>query len=300
MRRLARVVAVAAAWLALSQSADAARYVGVEGFYSSDADGTQIAKTGLDLDYSHTDSEHYFGLSLEKARFEPFGQSWVENDRAYFRFADSDASWKWNGRIGSDGHTVLGSADIFKDVAHRQEYFIEREIVETPVGLEKGIYSTFVGTAYDMPINDRNSLATVVGVQDFTGRNVRLQYRENFVHVLVPDWGISVQLRLRAFHDSVPHEYDYFSPRWYAEAIPSVQLRRFVSGWRYAIAAGYGQQRTDVTGWRAARRLEASVTGPKDGHVWSFQTAFTYTNTPINSGLTYDYKQLTLTLGRSF
>ena len=286
--------------LMLSVAASAAGYGGVEGFYSSDADGTEIAKSGVDLDFSHTDGEHYQGISLEQARFRPFGQDWIEDHRAYWRFADSGGKWKWNGRIGSDGRTLLGNASVHDEVARRQEYFVEREIVETPIGLRQRLYSTYAGAAYDLPFDDRNILATVLGVQDFTGRNVRVQYRGNFVHVIAPAWGLSAQFRLRYFHDSVPGEFDYFSPRWYAQAVPTLQLRRYVDGWRYAIAAGYGRQRSANSKWHDARFMEASVSSPKEGHDWFFQAGFIYSNTPVNSGFTYDYKQLTLSIGRSF
>lgn len=275
-------------------------YVGIEGFYSSDADGTQIAKTALDLDYRHSDSTHYQGLSLESAQFKPFGQGWVNDQRVYFRFADTADKWKWQGRIGSDGQTLLGNASVHNEDPHRQEYFIEREIVETPMGLQKGLYATYLGGAYDFPFNDRNILTTVLGVQDFSGRNTRLQYRGNFIHVIAPDWGLSAQLRMRYFHDSVPNEFDYFSPRWYAQAVPTVQIRRYVNGWRYALAAGYGAQTTAGSSWHPARLLEASMTSPATGHDWVLNAAFTYTNTPVGSGFIYDYKQLTLSVGRSF
>jgi hypothetical protein len=273
------------------------QYVGITTFTSSDADDTDIARTSLDLDFRHADREHYQGLSLEVARFRPFGQPLVESNRLYYRFAGGQA-WKWNGRVGSDGHGLVGSAAIHNESARRQEYFIEREILETPLGLHDGLYSTYLGGAFDLPFDDRNLLATVVGVQGFDGRNIRLHLRANFIHTVSPEHGLSAQLRVRYFHDSVANESDYFAPGWYAQAIPTLQLRRYVDGWRYAVAAGYGVQRAADTAWAPARLLEASVTSPSGGHLWSFQAGFTYTNTPTNSG--YAYRQFSLSLGRTF
>lgn len=293
-----RVLAAATALLfALPACAD--KYAGIETFYSSDADDTDIVRSALDLDFSHTDSEHYQGLSLEIARFRPFGQPWVEDHRLYFRFAGGDA-WKWNGRFGSDGHSVLGSAAIHNESARRQEYFIEREIIETPLGLRDGLYSTYLGAAFDLPFNDRNLLTTVIGVQDFGGDNLRLHYRGNLIHSLLPEHGLSAQLRVRYFDDSLANESDYFAPGWYAQAIPTLQVRRHLNGWRFAVAAGYGTQRAADTSWGPARLFEASVTSPKEGHVWGLKAGFTYTNTPVNSGFTYDYRQFSLSLGRAF
>jgi hypothetical protein len=293
-----RLLAAAIA-LGFALPAGAQQYAGFEGFYSSDADGTDIRKSALDLDFHHVDAEHYQGLSLELARFRPMGEDPVEDHRLYYRFAGG-STWKWTGRVGTDGHSVLGSASVHNESAHRQEYFIEREIIETPLGLRDRLYSTYVGAAYDLPFNERNVFTTVVGAQDFGGDNLRLHLRGNFIHVLSPDLGLSAQLRLRYFHDSHPGESDYFAPGWYAQALPTLQLRRFANGWRYTLAAGYGTQREAGTGWRPARMFEASVTSPKLGHDWSLQAGFLYTNTPVSSGFGYDYRQFSLSLGRTF
>jgi hypothetical protein len=298
MNTRSRIVAGAIALFCV-KPASAQGYVGLETFYSTDADKTDVAKSALDLDFRHTDREHYQGLSLEVARFRPFGQQWVEERRVYYRFAGGSA-WKWNGRVGSDGHTVLGSAAIHNEAARRQEYFIERDIIETPLGLQDRLYSTYLGAAFDLPFDERNMLTTVVGVQEFGGENVRLHLRGNFTHTLSTKHGLSAQMRVRYFHDSQANESDYFAPGWYAQAIPTLQLRRYANGWRYAVAAGYGAQRSADTPWRPARLLEASVTSPSLGHDWTFKAGFTYTNTPTNSGVGYDYRQFHLSLGRSF
>jgi hypothetical protein len=288
----------AAIALLFAMPAWAQGYAGLETFYSSDADNTDVVKTALDLDFRHTDSEHYQGISLEVARFRPFGQDSVEERRLYYRFAGGSA-WKWSGRVGSDGHTVIGSAAIHNEAARRQEYFIEREIIETPLGLQDRLYSTYLGAAFDLPFDERNMLTTVVGVQEFGGSNVRLHLRGNFIHSISPKNGLSAQLRVRYFHDTHPNESDYFAPGWYAQAIPTLQLRRYVNGWRYAVAAGYGVQRAAGTSWQPARLVEASITSPNTGP-WTVKAGFTYTNTPANSGFTYDYRQFSLTLGRIF
>lgn len=295
--RIRVLSATIASLFALPAGADP--YAGVQVYYSSDADDTEVVKTALDLDLSHADSEHYQGLSLEIARFQPAGQPWVEQHRLYYRFAGGEA-WKWSGRVGSDGHTVLGSVSVHNEAPRRQEYFVEREIIETPLGLRDGLYSTYAGAAFDLPFDERNLLTTVVGVQHFDGRNVRLHLRGSFISTLSAEHGLSAQLRLRYFHDSVANESDYYAPGWHAQALPTLQLRRFAKGWRYALAAGYGVQRSADTSWRPARLLEASITSPKAGSAWSFQAGFTYTNTPVDNGSGYDYRQFFMSLGRSF
>jgi hypothetical protein len=166
--------------------------------------------------------------------------------------------------------------------------------------LQDRLYATYVGGAFDLPLGERAQLTTVIGAQDFSGDNLRLHYRGNLIYSIAPRQGLSAQLRVRYFHDSDPNESDYFAPGWHAQVMPTLQLRRYVDGWRYAVAAGYGRQREAGMSWRPARLLEASVTSPKQGHAWNFQAAFTYTNTPVSNGFTYDYRQVMLSLGRSF
>jgi hypothetical protein len=297
MTRLSLLLA-ASAGLAFAVPAHAQRYIGVETLHSSDADLTDVAKWTLSLDFSHADPAHYQGLALETARFTLAGQRDVEEHRAFYRFAGGD-TWKWTGRVGSDGHGVLGSASIHNGAERRQEYFVERDIIETPLGLQHRSYSTYAGGAFDLPFDQRTLLTTVVGVQDFGGDNLRLHYRGNLSYSIAPRHGLSAQLRVRYFRDSDPNESDYFAPGWYAQAMPTLQLRRYHEGWRYAVAAGYGRQRATDSSWRTARLLEASVTSPEDRD-WVLRAGFTYTDTPVNSGFAYDYRRVFLSLGRVF
>lgn len=306
MIRLAGAL-VAAALLAAPQSAAAAtpdaefsHAVGTDIFFSTDAEHTDVLKAGLNLDWRYKGPEKYFGIRLEKAWFKPIGESWHGRERVYFRGADQAGGWKWNATAGTDGHTVLGSANIHDEARFRKELFLEREILETPQGLKRPIYYTFGGGAIDLPVNDRNVLTILAGLQDFTGDNVRSHLRATFVHVLDPDRGISIQLRARTFHDSDPREYDYYSPRWYVQAVPVLQLRRFTpSGWRYLLAGGVGVQRDSGTHWRRSSYANAQLTSPpKRG--WAGNASLLFSETPTTSGRSYNYLQLTLGLRRAF
>lgn len=265
----------------------------VELFTSDDADDTSVTKLGLTFDYRFEDIEHYRGIKLEQVHIRPLGQAAWQDQRIYYRFADRADKWTWNGQVGTDGNTVLGSTSLVRDVASRQEYFVEREILETPRGIN-GLYYTFAGAAYDMPLDDRGrqQLTALVGVQDFTGHNVRTHLRGRYIATLVPNWGLSAQLRIRAFHNSDPFEFDYYSPRWFAEALPVIQLRRFRSRWMYSAALGWGWQRDSGSDTRSARLLEAGITSPRNGADWYLRATASYSNTPTGSGQSYGYRQL--------
>ena len=274
--------------------------IGTDLFFSTDADHTDVVKAGLNLDWDYSGPEKYLGIRLEKAWFRPVGRRWQDRSRVYVRAANALGGWKWNVTAGTDGHTALGSADIHDEAPFRKELFLEREILETPEGLKRPIYYTFGGAALDLPADENNVFTIVAGLQDFTGRNLRTHLRGTFVHVLGANSGLSIQLRARYFHDSVPHEFDYYSPRWYAQAVPVLQLRRFTNGgWRYLLAGGVGDQRDSDTGWHRSSYFNAQVNSPPEGG-WSGYSSLLFSETPTATGHSYNYLQLTFGLTRRF
>ena len=273
--------------------------VGADLYYSNDAEDTEVLKTGIDFDLSYSGPEKHWGVRIERARFTPLGQHSRTMERAYVRAADSFGAWKWSATVGTDGHTVLGSASIHDEAQFRKEVFVERDIVESPQGVERGIYYTFAGAALDVPADDRNSVTLVAGLQPFTGDNVRTHLRATYVHVLKPDWGLSAQLRTRWFHSSDPREFDYYSPRWYAEVLPVVQVRRFVGGWQLLGAVGYGAQRDSDSKWRSSRYFNARVTSPRFRRDWALTAGLLWTNTPVSTGFTYRYTQFNIGLTKA-
>jgi hypothetical protein len=267
----------------------------IDVFASTDADHTEVLRAGINFDWSHAGEDRYQGIRVEKALFTPLGQETTGFERIYARYADKGDRWAWSAQMGTDGATALGSFNFTDASRYRKELFIERDILETPRGVQEGIYYTFAGLALDVPLTDRDTTTVVLAGQEFTGKNVRLHVRGNYVHVLKPRWGLSVQLRTRYFRSTVPGEYDYFSPKWYVEALPVIQVRRFSAGWRYVVAGGYGAQRDAASGWRSSRYLNAQVSSPASHRV-QLKASLVYSNTPVGSGYVYDYLQGTLSL----
>ena len=274
--------------------------VGADLFYASDADESETVKAGVNLDWQYQGPDSYQGVRLETARFTPPGGDPTEEQRVYYRFAREGRTWSSTGVIGTNGDTVLGSFSVHNDARVRQEYFVERDRLETRQGLDQDLYFTFAGAAFDLPVDDFNTFTALVGVQEFGGDNLRTHLRARYVHVVKPEWGLSAQIRTRAFYNTDPGEADYFSPEWYVEVLPVVQVQRFNDGWRYQVAVGLGAQRDSGSDWRAARYFEASVTSPKINRDWYVKAAVVHSNTPVTSGYTYDYNQLSISLTRGF
>ena len=276
--------------------------VGTEVFFSSDSDDTTVWRLAGEADIVNAPDGSRIGVRYERAWYDPQGLGEVTQDRIFVQAADRGGDVEWFARIGTDGDTVIGSASVNDNARFRKEAFVERDIVVTRQGLDLGLYSTFAGAAIDLPVDDSNVFTLLGGVQEFTGDNLRLHARANFVHVLDRDAGLSAQLRTRYFHSTVPGEYDYFSPENYAQILPVLQMRRFVGGWNLLAAGGIGVQKSTGTDWDQANYAEARFTSPERGN-WSVSGQALYSQTPGDAavaGSGYDYFQANFSLLRRF
>lgn len=291
----------AALLLGLGAAAHAGEALVFDAFASSDADHADVMKLGAGWLPAWRDVDHYAGIEAQHARFS--GPGWHDDAwRLYGRFAgDAGGNWKWNAKIGSDGDTALGSASLYSEAGgEHREAFVERDMVETRLGAERGLYYTYAGVTRDFAITRRITLVGLAAVQDFTGSNLRTVLRGRAIWVASERYGVSLQLRTRYFHDSTPREFDYFSPRWFGEAVPTVNVQRFVRGWRLRAAAGYGRQWVADAGSDPARLAEVSAISPEGARGWHLQLTAGYSNTPISATYTYAYRYLDLAAVCSF
>lgn len=258
---------------------------GIEIWASSDSDKTEVIKLLGRALWNFEGPNKFQGLDVEHAWFRPDGQHAREQDRIYIEAADSlKHKWQWKARIGTNGKTVLGSASI-RSSDWSKEFFVEREVVETPRGLDHGIYYTFGGASMDLLSTSEDTLNAMAGIQKFTGKNMRLHLRGTYVHVLKPKLGLSIQLRARYFHSTFPGEFDYYSPRDFMQLIPVVQMRRFDrAGWMYLIALGYGAQKGTASHWQAARLADFRIESPASSKTLHAFLQFQYSNNSLTGG----------------
>jgi len=258
---------------------------GVELWMSTDSDKTDVVKLLGRALWSFKGPDEYKGIDLETARYSPQGQHSRRQERVYLDLADRlGAKWRWRARVGTNGDTVLGSATL-RAADWSKEFFVERDIVETPRGVDEGLYYTFVGASFDFPAGRRDIFNAMGGFQKFTGRNERLHVRGSYVHVIKPAIGLSAQLRARYYHSTVPGEFDYYSPRNFAQILPVVQMRRFDrSGWMYLVALGYGAQKATGSQWHAARLADLRIDSPVSSHRLQAFGQVQYSNTSLSGG----------------
>lgn len=287
---------------ALGQEADKGPAIGSDLFISTDSDDTTVIRLAGDFDLRNDGDSRRLGLRIENAWYKLLDRPTEQRQRAFLQAGDKISGWTWAARIGSDGDSVIGAASIHDDARFRKEFFIERDIVETPLGLERELYSTFAGAAVDLPVDDRNVFTAMAGLQEFTGKNERYHLRGSYIHVLKPDWGLSAQLRGRYFHSTRPGEFDYYSPRNFVQVLPALQVRRFMEGWRLRAVGGIGAQRDSNSGWNRANFAQFQVDSPTDSP-WTVGAELTFTNTPSSSAIAadgYSYFQSRISVRRRF
>jgi hypothetical protein len=263
---------------------------GIELFASTDSDNTDVVKLLAKGALRDDGPDKYLGVAVERAWFSPQGQHSRKDDRIYIDAADrAGDQWLWKARIGTDGHSWLGSASI-RARDWSKEFFLEREIVETPRGVDEGIYYTFLGASFDFPASEHDVFTAMAGVQAFTGSNERLHLRGSYIRVVAPRLGLSAQLRARYFHSTAPGEFDYYSPRNFVQVLPVLQMRRFTSsGWMLLGAAGYGAQRATGGNWQSARLAEVRVESPRAMRGLRVFGHLQYSNNSLSGAGNYDY-----------
>lgn len=272
---------------------------GLEFWASTDSDNIDVVKV-LGRALWHFEGRNEFrGIAIERFWFRSPGRQARKQERIYLDLADNiEGNLLWRARVGTDGNNVIGSVTL-RDSDWSKEFFLEREIVETPRGVDEGLYYTFVGGAWDIPAGSRDVFNAMVGVQEFAGKNERLHFRGSYVRVIKPEVGLSVQLRGRYFHSTSPGEFDYYSPRNFIQFLPVVQLRRFDSaGWMYLVAVGYGVQKANGTRWQDARLADMRIESPANSRRLQAFGQLQYTNNSLSGGAS-DYHYFMTRVGLS-
>jgi hypothetical protein len=263
---------------------------GIELFASADSDDTSVVKLLGRALLADRAPDSFAGIALEQVWFTPQGQATRRDSRFYLDLADhAGEKWLWRTRLGTDGHTWLGSANL-RSSDWSREFFVEREIVETPRGVDEGIYYTFGGASFDIAASPRDTVNLMAGIQEFTGKNVRLHLRGSYVHVVKPELGLSLKLRSRYFHSTEPNEFDYYSPKNFVQLLPVIQMRRFdSSGWMFLGAVGLGAQRATNSGWQSARLAELRIESPRGARGIRAFGQVQYSNSSLNGSGDYHY-----------
>ena len=103
----------------------------------------------------------------------------------------------------------------------------------------------------------------MAGWQPFTDGNARALLRARMIWSLLPEQGISAQLRWRQYSSSDADVGGaYFNPDRYRTWDAVLSLRRRVGAWTVAGLAGGGQERVDRGSWQSTGVADVRAEGP--------------------------------------
>jgi hypothetical protein len=121
------------------------------------------------------------------------------------------------------------------------ELLASSDLVETQRAVENATAYTFGAASIEQDLSKRFTVIGLAGVQHFTDGNERVHLRGRLIWLLVPEQGVSVQLRWRQYHSRLADVGDaYFNPGRYREWQGALAMRKRYAGfvWSGTLAAG--------------------------------------------------------------
>ncbi len=194
-------------------------------------------------------------------------------------------------KIDSKELLTTDSRYSFQWAAHTSsEISINRDWVETQSALTQHIYYTQLQASVEQLLADRLTLIASAGATRFSDTNTRIQARLKLIYSLVPDQGITTQLRYRDFRNrDTDITNNYFNPDRYQEAMIAIGIRRWIQGWTVKGLVGVGQQRINKDSRTTTKLFEFEANSPFVGKVF-FRTRIGYSNSAGFQGPDYAYR----------
>lgn len=141
-----------------------------------------------------------------------------------------------------------------------------RDWVDTRRAIDDGITYDFVGASIEQGFGERFTAIGLVGRQRFSDGNSRNHVRARAIFMLLPEHGVSVQLRHRRYtadDTTVPRRY--FNPARYEETQAVLAVRRRLAslpGWTVNGHVGGGRETIDRTEHKPTTTAELRADGP--------------------------------------
>jgi hypothetical protein len=246
--------------LAQAQSADDA----------DDFGGLQ-ARGGLLLDYQSP--LQYAGFAAQSTRYSQDGWSEdVVGVGMLYRNQRRNTLEGLNAEAGlvSVGGKARPVGDVTWTLRPRESTGVELiaagDIVGTREAIERAISYGLVGASVEQQFGERWTGIGLVGWQPFTDGNARALLRARFIYALLPEQGLSAQVRWRGYssrEDDV--QGAYFNPERYRNWDAGFAWRRRFGTWVVAGLAGAGRERIDEESWRTTGLAELRTEGPVAG-----------------------------------
>lgn len=247
----------------------------VEVLGTDDSDGFRSARlrAGILIDYKT--AYDFVAIGAGGTRYEQHGWS---ADRYSLGAAvkkverTTGAGLLATGGLSQVGDSLKAFLDATWNVRLSQTTGIEligqRDFVETRAGLEAGTMTNFAAASVDYAATERLTLIGMGGLQYFSDDNRRWHLRGRVIYAVLPEQGLSVQLRARGYESSRAGGTLYFNPENYAQADIGLRLRRALGDWRVLAAVGVGRENIDRHDEEPTRYLEARLERSFANNLW--------------------------------
>ena len=174
----------------------------------------------------------------------------------------------------------------------RAEFVVNRDRVETQNSLINGIHYTLAGAGIEQQVADRLTFVGSGGGMFFSDTNSRAYMRLKLIYDLIPEYGVTAQLRYRQYHGSNTNvQNNYFNPGRYSEYMLAAGVRKRIAGWAVNGTAGLGQQQVDQGPHTTTQLLEFAATSPYAGKIF-FRTRLGYSKSTELHGPNYSYRYI--------
>jgi hypothetical protein len=267
-------------------------------YFSSDSEGfsTYKYKAGYLPLYEH--GEKYTGVTYQHNYFTQGG--WSSTGEQYTlvtKAINPRTALGYNLNIGyntQNGHQLVTTDSNYGfrvTDSTKAEVIVNRDRVETQNSLNNGIYYTLGAASIEQQIVERLTAIAMVGNMYFSDTNTRPIVRAKLIYDLVPDYGLTAQLRYRQYRDTNTNvANNYFNPSTYSETMIAFGARKRIAGWMLSGTAGVGRQTVNQDPSTTTQLYEFAATSPVASNDYYFKTRAGYGKSAGFLGPNYFYR----------
>jgi len=267
-------------------------------YFSSDSEGfsTYKYKAGYLPLYEH--GEKYTGITYQHNYFTQGG--WSSTGEQYTlvtKAINPRTALGYNLNIGyntENGHqlAITDSNYGFRVTdSTKSEVILNRDRVETQNSLNNGIYYTLGGVSVEQQILERLTAIVMGANMYFSDTNTRPIVRAKLIYDLVPDYGLTAQLRYRQYRDTNTNvANNYFNPSTYNETMIAFGAKKRMAGWMLSGTAGVGRQIVNQDPSTTTQLYEFAAISPVASNYYYFKTRAGYGKSAGFLGPNYFYR----------
>jgi hypothetical protein len=123
------------------------------------------------------------------------------------------------------------------------ELIANRDAVETVQAFTNNIMANFFAVSLDHELIERLTVIGMPTYRSFSDGNDQIGLRGWIIYGLIPEYGLSINLKVRGYESSQNGGGAYFSPERYERAEIGVRLRKAFGDWRVFATADVGRER---------------------------------------------------------